>query len=112
MKNLSIISALGCAVIVLVSVATAGAEDVQPPPRQGPPLRVACGQELQSLCPGLTGREARQCLRTHRPQLSTGCITFFQEARARRAAGAAGAPPAGGPPPGSEPAPSPDDNKD
>jgi hypothetical protein len=106
--NLALVSAA----IFLVSAASAGAQDMQPPPRQGPSLRMACGQELQTLCPGLTGRDARQCLRAHRPQLSAGCIAFFQGARARRAAGATGAPPAGGPPPSGEPAPGPDGDKE
>ncbi len=112
MTNRWINLALVSAAIVFVSAAIAGAQDVQAPPRQGPRMRVACGQEMQSLCPGLTGKDARQCLRAHRPQLSAGCIAFFQEARTRRASGAMGGPPAGGPPPGSEPAPGPDGDKD
>ena len=104
--------ALVSAAIFLVSVANAGAQEMQPPPRQGPSMRAACGQDLQSLCPGLTGHDARQCLRGHRPQLSAGCIAFFQGARARRASGATGAAPPSGPPPGGQPVPGPDGDKD
>lgn len=112
MTNRWINVALVSAAVVLVSAAFAGAQDGQAPPRQSPPMRVACGQDMQSLCPGLAGKDARQCLRAHRPQLSAGCVAFFQEARTRRASGAMAAPPAGGPPPAAEPAPSPGGDKD
>ena len=112
MINRSINLALISAGIFLVSAASGGAQDMQPPPRQGPSMRAACGQDLQGLCPGLTGHNARQCLRAHRPQLSAGCVAYFQGARARRASGAMGAPPPGGPPPGGQPAPGPDGGKD
>lgn len=112
MISRSINLALVSSAIFLTAMVSAGAQDTQPPPRQGPSLRAACGQDLQGLCPGLTGHDARQCLRAHRPQLSGGCIAFFQGARARRAAGATGAAPAGGPPPSGEPAPGPDGDKD
>jgi len=111
-RRRSISLALIGAMILVMSAAEiqkTRAQETQPPPappRQGPPMRVACGQDMQSLCPGLVGKDARQCLRSHRGQLSAGCIAFFQEARARRAAGQMGAPPAGGPPPG------PDEDKD
>jgi hypothetical protein len=45
-------------------------------------------------------KDARQCLKAHRAELSAGCTAFFQEARARRM----GTPPPGGPPPGGPPA--------
>jgi hypothetical protein len=77
---------------------TADAQDQQPLPRQGPTMRVACSQDMQSLCPGLVGKDAAKCLREHRAQLSTECITFFKEARARRSATPSGASPPGGPP--------------
>jgi hypothetical protein len=70
--------------------------------RQGPPLRIACAPDMRALCPGLVKREARQCLKAHRAQLSQGCIAFFEEARARRVHRAMGAPP-GDTPPGAPP---------
>jgi hypothetical protein len=98
--NLVLISA---AIFILsaAEIQTASAQGgPPPPPREGPPLRVACAQDMQRLCPGLQRKDARQCLKANRAQLSAGCKAFFQEARARRAGGAMGAPPsAGGPPP-------------
>ena len=88
-----------------------GAESAAPPgpgtavplwARQGPPMRIACAPDMKTLCPGLVKREARQCLKAHRAQLSPGCITFFEEARARRVHRAMGAPP-GDAPPGAPP---------
>lgn len=85
-----------------------GAQSVAPPgpgsavplwARRGPPMRIACAPDMSALCPGLVRREARQCLKAHRAQLSRGCITFFEEARARRVHRAMGAP-SGDKPPG------------
>jgi hypothetical protein len=77
----------------------AGTQGGQPPPRQGGALRTACSKDMQSLCPGLAGKDAAKCLiKEHRTQLSTDCLTFFKEARGRRNATQAGAaPPSGGP---------------
>jgi hypothetical protein len=66
---------------------------------QGANLRVACAPDLQKFCPGLVKKDARQCLKAHRAELSAGCTAFFQEARARRM----GTPPPGGPPTGGPP---------
>jgi hypothetical protein len=73
--------------------------------RQGPKLRVACGQDMQKLCPGMERKDARKCLNSHRAQLSSGCSEFFKEARERRKERKAGGgqPPGGGPPPGENP---------
>jgi hypothetical protein len=111
MKHRSNKFALIGAVICVVSAAemrTASAQTAAPPPGQGPTLRVACGADMQRFCPGLKGKDARLCLRGYHAQISAGCTAFLQEAQARRAAGATGAPPAGGPPPGG----SPPDSKD
>jgi hypothetical protein len=71
---------------------------------QGANLRVACAPDLQKFCPGLVKKDARQCLKAHRAELSAGCTAFFQEARARRmATPPAGGPPTGGPPAGASP---------
>ena len=79
---------------------TAGAQGGQPPPRQGPTMRVACSKDMQSLCPGLVGKDARKCLREHRAQLSAECTAFFKEAQARRNATPSGASPLGPSSPG------------
>jgi hypothetical protein len=78
---------------------TAGSQGGQPPPRQGGPMRTACSKDMQSLCPGLAGKDAAKCLmKEHRAQLSAECLTFFKEARARRNATQSGAaPPSSGP---------------
>lgn len=75
----------------------AGAEDSQPPPQQGPTMRAACKTDMQSLCPGLVGKDARKCLKEHSAQLSAECTAFF-EAKARRSAATSGSSPSGGPP--------------
>ena len=91
------------AIIAVLSGAepeTTRAQDVQPPPRQGPTMRVACSKDMQSLCPGLVGKDARQCLKEHRAQLSAECTAFFREAQARRSASPSGASPPGPSSPG------------
>jgi hypothetical protein len=71
---------------------TADAQDQQAPARQGPTMQLACSKDMQSLCPGLVGKDARKCLREHRAQLSAECIAFFKEAKERRSATQSGAP--------------------
>ena len=71
---------------------TANAQDGQSAPRQGGAMRTACGKDMQSLCPGLAGKDAAKCLREHRAQLSAECIAFFKEAKERRSATQSGAP--------------------
>ncbi len=96
------LSVIGAAIFV-VTAAPIQASAQTAAPRQGPPpLRVACGAEMQSLCPGLKGKDARMCLRAHHATLSPGCTAFLEEAKARRAAGTMGQPPApaDSPPPG------------
>ena len=76
---------------------TAGTEGGQSPPRQGGAMRTACSKDMESLCPGLAGIDAAKCLiREHRAQLSTECMTFFKEVRARRNATQSGATQPGG----------------
>ena len=94
--------ALVGALIAVLSCAgprTADAQDGRSAPRQGGAMRAACGKDMQSLCPGLAGKDAAKCLmKEHRVQLSAECLTFFKEARARRNATQAGAaPPPSGP---------------
>jgi hypothetical protein len=65
-----------------------------------PPLRVACGADMQKFCPGLKGKDARMCLKGFHAQISPGCMAFLDQAKAQRAGGAMAAPPpAGGSPP-------------
>ena len=89
------LSLIGAAIIVILT-AEMQLASAQPAPGQGPPsMRVACGVEMQGLCPGLKGKEARQCLRGHKAQLSAGCAAFMKEAKAKRdAAKTMGSPPA------------------
>lgn len=58
-----------------------------------PPLRVACGADMQKFCPGLKGKDARMCLRGFHAQISPGCMAFLDQAKAQRAGGAMAAPP-------------------
>jgi hypothetical protein len=74
-----------------------------------PPLRVACGTDMHKFCPGLTGKDARMCLRAYHAQISPDCMAFLERAKAQRAGGAmavpspaAGSPPSGPPPPGQQ----------
>jgi hypothetical protein len=69
-----------------------------------PPLRVACGADMQKFCPGLKGKDARMCLRGFHAQISPGCMAFLEQAKAQRAGGAMAAPPpaAGSPPAGKD----------
>jgi hypothetical protein len=76
----------------------AAAQGGQPPPQQGPTMRVACRTDVQSLCPGVVGKDARKCLKEHSAQLSAECTAFFKEAKARRSAATSGSSPSGGPP--------------
>jgi hypothetical protein len=105
------------------------AQDVGPPaegPRVAPTLRMACGMDMEQLCPGLIKKEARHCLKAHRIQLTRGCRTYLQEARMRRksqggmseppgappSGDSSAAPPAGGPQRGGPPPSGSDDNED
>ena len=96
MKYRSIRLALMTVAISVVSVAASAQTGT-------PPLRVACGADMQHFCPGLKGKDARLCLRAYHAQISPGCRAFLEEAKARRGAGAMAPPPAGGPPPGGPP---------
>jgi hypothetical protein len=105
------------------------AQDTESPPegsRVARTFRMACGIDMEQLCPGLVKKEARHCLKAHRAQLTSGCRTFLQEARMRRKSreeiseppGAPlsgdswAAPPAGGPQRGGPPPSGSDDNED
>src|ERR1700720_303701 len=91
------------AVLSGAGLGTANAQDGQSAPRQGGAMRTACGKDMQSLCPGLVGKDAGKCLREHRAQLSAECIAFFKEAKERRSATQSGdAPPAPSSPGGAE----------
>jgi hypothetical protein len=89
------------AVLSGAGLGTANAQDGQSAPRQVGAMRTACGKDMQSLCPGLAGKDAAKCLREHRAQLSAECIAFFKEAKERRSATQSGAP-APSPPGGAE----------
>jgi len=89
------------AVLSGAELGTANAQDQQAHPPQGPTMRVACSKDMQSLCPGLAGKDAAKCLKEHRAQLSAECIAFFKEAKERRSATQSGAP-APSPPGGAE----------
>jgi hypothetical protein len=94
---------IGAAILVASAAQIQAANAQAPAPVQGrSPMRIACGPEMQMLCAGLRGRDARLCLRAHHAQLSAGCTAFLNEAKAKGAAGAMGQPPAGGPPPPSD----------
>jgi hypothetical protein len=70
-----------------------------------PTLRVACGTDMQKLCPGLKGKDARMCLRAYHAQISPDCMAFLEQAKGQRASGAMTAPaPAAGSPPSAPPA--------
>ena len=69
-----------------------------------PTLRVACGTDMQKLCPGLKGKDARMCLRAYHAQISPDCMAFLEQAKGQRASGAMTAPaPAAGSPPSAPP---------
>src|SRR5581483_9817285 len=69
-----------------------------------PPLRVACGTDMQKYCPGLKGKEARMCLRAYHAQISPDCMTFLEQSKAQHGGGATAAPPpVAGSPPQTEP---------
>ena len=70
--------ALISATILVVS--TSGMRTVQ----GGPTMRDACASDVQKLCPGLEKNEVRECLKTHRGQLSDECKTALKEAKAVR----------------------------
>jgi hypothetical protein len=74
-----------------------------PPATRGPSMRVACGPDLASFCPGLKGAEARKCLRAHRAEIAPPCEAYFKARRAAARAKAMSAPPPGSPPPAGPP---------
>jgi hypothetical protein len=80
-----------------------------PPATKGPRMRVACGPDLASFCPGLKGAEARKCLRAHRAEIAPPCVAYLKARSAAAKAKAMSAPPPGSPPPpaGAPPAPPP-----
>jgi hypothetical protein len=57
-----------------------------------PPLRAACGADMQAHCPGLKGPDARMCLRAYHATISPDCLAFLEQAKAQRAGGAMSAP--------------------
>lgn len=101
MKHRSISLALAAAAIFFVSEANiqpVAAQDMGPPAaRPRTTLRIACAMDMERLCQGLIKKEARQCLKAHRSQLSRGCKTYLQEAKMRRGQRGMSGPPEGSP---------------
>ncbi len=96
------LSKLVCAVPVIGFVAMAAfADDAAPPPEGG--AMAACRQDVQTLCPGVQrgGGRIMACLKSHAPEVSSGCKTAIKEAHARREQQPSGTqPPATTPPTG------------
>jgi hypothetical protein len=79
------LSKLVCAVPVIGFVAMAAfADDAAPPPEGG--AMAACRQDVQTLCPGVQrgGGRIMACLKSHAPEVSSGCKAAIKEAHARR----------------------------
>ena len=95
--RLSQFALIGAAICV---AAAAHAQTAAPPP----PMRVACGPDMQKFCPGLKGKEVRMCLRAYHVQISPDCLASLDQAKTKRAGGAMAAPPpaAGTPPAGKD----------
>jgi hypothetical protein len=89
-----------CAVPVIGFVAMAAfADDAAPPPEGG--AMAACKQDVQTLCPGVQrgGGRIMACLKSHAPEVSSGCKAAIKEAHARRGQQPSGTePPATNPP--------------
>ena len=70
-----------------------------------PPLRVACGTDMQKFCPDLKGKDARMCLRAYHAKISPDCLAFLDQAKAQRTGGTTSPPaPAAASPPSAPPA--------
>jgi len=79
------LSKLLCIVPVIGFVAMAAfADDAVPPPEGG--AMAACRQDVQTLCPGVQrgGGRIMACLKSHAPEVSSGCKAAIKEAHARR----------------------------
>ncbi|HXQ46063.1 MAG TPA: hypothetical protein VN806_05565 [Caulobacteraceae bacterium] len=84
----------GFAVIIVVIAAVATPSFAQSPPGAGA-VRAACAADLSKLCPDAQpgNGSIRQCISTHRDQLSAGCKSALAAAIARRQETQSGAPP-------------------
>jgi Cysteine rich repeat len=93
-------SAIGALLLLTLFSAAALAQDATAPPTTTPgapspslkvaraKMRAACGADLQKFCAGVErGNGAlRQCLRAHRAELSSDCISARAGLRSLRAA--------------------------
>ena len=87
MKPLALFSVL----FALASL-SAGASLAQGAPAGGGP-RVACAADLAKFCPDAqTGPDRRQCMMSHKDDLSAGCKTAIAAAMAARQAAQSSAP--------------------
>ena len=82
MKRLAILS-----LVVAIASSAAGVSLAQGA-LAGGGLRQACGADMAKLCPDAAPGDARrQCMRTHKDQLSEACKTAIVAAMAARQAG-------------------------
>jgi hypothetical protein len=82
----------GSAILVAMTIVTAPSF-AQPPAGAGA-VRAACAADLSKLCPDAQpgNGSIRQCISSHRDQLSDGCKSALAAAMARRQAAQSGAP--------------------
>ncbi len=64
----------------------ARAQDAPTAPPQGQTVRAACAADLKKFCAGVEpgGGRIRACIAEHRDELSDGCRSALQQARAHR----------------------------
>jgi hypothetical protein len=93
-------SAIGAALLLTLIPLAALAQVTPPPPAAAPhmpapavkearaKMRTACASDLQKFCAGVErGNGAlRECLRSHRPELSSECLSARASLRTLRAA--------------------------
>jgi hypothetical protein len=79
---------------VIIAVAVAAAPSFAQPPAGGGGVRAACAADISKLCPDAQpgNGSIRQCITTHRDQLSDGCKSALAAAMARREAAGSSAP--------------------
>jgi hypothetical protein len=79
---------------LLVAMAVLAAPSVAEPPAGAGAVRAACAADLSKLCPDAQpgNGSIRQCISSHRDQLSDGCKSALAAAMARRQAAQFGAP--------------------
>lgn len=83
MKSIRILSAATAVLILIGSAALAQSQ----PPQGYMGVRKACAADMQRLCPTVApGHGAiAQCLKAHASEVSPGCHSAFEAARAARA---------------------------